>query len=27
VPTKEELLSMAKQIDDMFGRDFVPPIR
>jgi hypothetical protein len=27
VPTKEDLLSMAKQIDDMFGRDFIPAIR
>lgn len=27
VPTKEDLLSFAKTLDDEFGRDFVPPIR
>jgi hypothetical protein len=27
MPTKEELLSYALEIDNLFGRDFIPPIR
>jgi len=26
-PTKEELLSYALEIDNLFGKDFIPPIR
>jgi hypothetical protein len=26
-PTREEVLSHAKQIDDQFGKDFIPNIR